>query len=252
MVNILICGANGKMGAKVKENLKDFESAKAVCGVDLKEDFSDANFKIYSSFDDVKEKVDAVIDFSSPKSLPSIVKFCETKGVAAVLCSTGYSEKEKAEIKKLSEKTAVFRSANMSIGVNVLVSAVKAAAKNLYGFDVEIVEKHHNKKVDAPSGTAIMLASAVKAAHPDYKEVYGRSGIVGARDKNEIGIHSVRGGTIVGEHQVIFAGNNEVLTFSHEALSRDVFAVGAINAAVFIKDKAPGIYDMNDMLNGNA
>ena len=252
MVKIVICGAKGKMGAKVKENLKEFGDIVAVCGVDLKEDFSDKDYPVYSDFSKITESADAVVDFSSPKTLPKIVEFCSERNLPAVLCATGYTEEDISSIKKLSEKVAVFRSANMSIGVNVLLNAVKAAAKNLYGFDMEVIEKHHNKKVDAPSGTAIMLVNALKEVYPQSKEVYGRQGNVGARNKNEIGVHAVRGGTIVGEHQVIFAGNNEILTFTHEALSRDVFAVGAINAAKFICDKPAGIYDMNDMISGNA
>lgn len=249
MIKVLICGAKGKMGAKVKEILNGDVSATAVCGVDIAEDFSDKNFPVYADFKSVKENVDVLIDFSSPKSLPFIAEYCAKNAVPAVLCATGYSEEDIKTANELSEKTAVFRSANMSLGVNVLINAVKAAAKNLYGFDIEIIEKHHNSKKDAPSGTAVMLADAVKSVYPEKTEVYGRHGIVGARKENEIGIHSVRGGTIVGEHQVIFAGKDETLTFSHEAISRGVFAEGAVKAAKFLIGKGAGRYDMNDLLN---
>ena len=248
MIRIIICGAKGRMGAKVKEILCSGD-ARAVCGVDIKEDFSDRQFPVYASFSGVKEKADVVIDFSSPKSLAGVYDYCVKTATPVVLCSTGYSEEDLKKIDELSAKVAVFRSANMSLGVNVLINAVKSAAKTLYGFDVEIIEKHHNKKKDAPSGTAVMLSDAIKSVYPEKTEVYGRHGLVGERNKDEIGIHSVRGGSIVGEHQVIFAGNDEILTFSHEALSRNVFAEGAVKAAKFIFGKPAGLYDMEDLLN---
>ena len=152
------------------------------------------------------------------------------------------------KIKDASKKVALFRSANMSIGVNAIISAVKEVAKKLYGFDIEIIEKHHHNKVDAPSGTALMLADAVKEVMPEKFYVYGREGIVGKRNENEIGIHAVRGGSIVGEHDVIFAGESETVTISHEATDRAVFASGAVRAAIYLKDKKVGLYNMDDVL----
>lgn len=249
MINILISGANGKMGKKVLEASLLSQNVKAVCGVDLIENLSNSDFPIYSSFDSVKEKVDVVIDFSSPKTLDSIIDFTTKTGANVVLCSTGFTAEQIEQINAISNKVAVFRSANMSLGVNVLIDLVKKAAKALYGFDVEIIEKHHNQKVDAPSGTALMLADAVKEECPEKFYTYGREGIVGKRDVNEIGIHAVRGGTIVGEHDVLFASNAETVTLSHQATDRAVFASGAIKAAEFIADKKQGLYNMSDVIN---
>ena len=166
-----------------------------------------------------------------------------------MLCSTGYTPEDLEKINATSKTNAIFRSANMSLGVNVLIELVKTAVKNLAGFDIEIIEKHHNQKVDAPSGTALMLADAVKDVDNDKFYVYGRNGIVGKRDANEIGIHAIRGGNIVGEHDVIFAGNDEVITLSHHASDRKVFAFGAVKAAKFICGKKNGLFNMTDILN---
>lgn len=250
-MKIIICGALGRMGTKIRENALNSSDVVPVAGVDIKE--ADINgFKVYDCFDKITEKADAIIDFSSRTTLPALLSYCVKSNTPAVLCSTGYTEDDIAAVKSASEKVALFRSANMSLGVNVLIEAVKFAAKRLYDFDVEIIEKHHNRKADAPSGTAIMIKDGIKEVFPDKTEVYGRHGIVGARTKKEIGIHAVRGGTIVGEHQVIFAGDNESLTFTHNAESRDVFAAGAIAAAKFISKKEKGLFDMKDLLQDNA
>ena len=250
-MNIVICGALGKMGTKIRENALKSADIIPLCGVDRAA--ADINgFKIYDSFDKITEKADVVIDFSAKATLPAVLDYCVKTHTPAVLCSTGYDRADVAAVKAASEKVAIFRSANMSLGVNVLIEAVKFAAKRLYDFDIEIIEKHHNKKADAPSGTAIMIKDGIKEVLPDKTEVYGRHGMVGARDKKEIGIHAIRGGTIVGEHQVIFAGDNESLTFTHNAESRDVFAAGAIAAARFIAGKGNGLFDMKDLLGENA
>lgn len=249
MIKLLISGAKGKMGKKVYEACLGDSDIKAVCGVNIDEDFSNPDYPIYSSFANVKEEVDVIIDFSSPLALGGLLEFATKNGVPAVLCSTGYSEDDLANIKKASEKIAIFRSANMSLGVNVLIRAVKQVTSALSGFDIEIIEKHHNQKADAPSGTALMLANAVKEILPENYYVYGREGITGKRDKKEIGIHAIRGGNIVGEHDVIFAGENETLTFSHHASDRSVFANGAIKAAKYIANKKQGLFDMNDLLS---
>ncbi len=250
MVNILISGANGKMGKKVLEACLLNSNVTAVCGVDIKEDLSCQNFPIYGSFDSVKEKIDVIIDFSSPLALNSILDFAKKNGCGAVLCSTGYSKEEIEKINLASKDIAIFRSANMSLGANVLIEAVKKVTALLGDFDIEIIEKHHNQKVDAPSGTALMLADAVKEIITDKFYTYGREGKVGKRQEKEIGIHAIRGGNIVGEHDVLFAGLNETVTLSHTATDRSVFAIGAVKAASFIADKHSGLFNMQDLING--
>ncbi len=248
MINVLICGASGRMGKKVFEALSVESDIKAVCGVDRFEDLSNASFPVYAGFDKVKEKVDVIIDFSSPMSLDGILDYSIAKSVPCILCSTGYTDKHIGKVEQASKKVALFRSANMSVGVNAILDLVKKAALALYGFDIEIIEKHHHNKVDAPSGTALMLADAVKEALPEKFYVYGREGIVGKRNPDEIGIHAIRGGNIVGEHDVIFAGESETVTISHQATDRAVFAAGAVRAAKFIIGKKPGLYNMQDVL----
>ncbi len=250
MVNILINGANGRMGKKVFEACSISNNVNAVCGVDLVGSFSNPNFPIYDSFQSVKEKVDVIIDFSAPASLDGVLAFALKNNCNAVLCSTGYTEEHIDKINKASENIAIFRSANMSLGVNILIDLVKKASRALADFDVEIIEKHHNQKVDAPSGTALMLADAVKEVQKDKFYTYGREGIVGKRNANEIGIHAVRGGNIVGEHDVLFAGNFETITLSHQATDRSVFASGAVNASIYLAGKENGIYNMTDLING--
>ncbi|MBQ9734723.1 MAG: 4-hydroxy-tetrahydrodipicolinate reductase [Clostridia bacterium] len=250
MINVLISGANGRMGRKVFESALNSQNVKAVCGVDLFENFTNPNYPVYTSFKSIKEKIDVVIDFSAPSSLDNILEFCLANGVPAVLCATGYTDEQVQKVKVASEKVALFRSGNMSLGVNALIDLVKKAAVALGGFDVEIIEKHHNQKVDAPSGTALMLADAVKEVQEDKYYTYGRQGICGKRDKNEIGIHAVRGGGIVGEHDVIFASGFETVTLSHQATDRSVFADGAIKAAEYIANKKTGLYNMSDVING--
>ena len=250
MVNVLINGANGRMGKKVFEACALSQNVKAVCGVDLIGNLSNADVPIYDSFDCVKENIDVIIDFSAPASLDAVLGFATKVKCNAVLCSTGYTEEHITKIEKASEKVAIFRSANMSLGVNVLIDLVKKASMALYGFDVEIIEKHHNQKVDAPSGTALMLADAVKEVQTEKHYSYGREGIVGKRDVNEIGIHAIRGGNIVGEHDVIFAGNFETVTLSHQATDRSVFANGAVKAAEYLANKTNGTFNMTDLVNG--
>ena len=251
-MNLLISGALGRMGKKVYEASVADGILTPVCGVDRFENFSDKNFPIYDSYSKITEKVDVIIDFSAPATLPSLLEFAIKNNVPAVLCATGYQQTEIDAIKEASKKIAIFRSANMSLGVNILIDLVKKASVALAeGFDIEIIEKHHNQKVDAPSGTALMLADGVKEVLPEKFYSYGRQGIVGKRDKNEIGIHAIRGGNIVGEHDVIFAGENETITLSHSAQDRGVFANGAIKAAKFLVGKKPSIYNMSDVINQN-
>lgn len=249
MINLLISGANGRMGKKVFEASLNSQNIKAVCGVDIKSDCSNKDFPVYDSFSKVKEKIDIVIDFSAPATLDSILEYCLANKVPAVLCATGYTAEQVQKVKEYSNKIALFRSGNMSLGVNVLIDLVKKATVGLEGFDIEIIEKHHNQKVDAPSGTALMLADAVKEVDSEKFYTYGREGIVGKRDKNEIGIHAVRGGGIVGEHQVIFASGFETITLTHQATDRSVFADGAIKAAEYLVTKKTGLYNMSDVIN---
>ena len=249
MINLLISGANGRMGKKVFESAQKNANVKAVCGVDLVCDCKNVDFPIYDCFDKVKEKVDVVVDFSAPTNLNNILAFCLKNNVPAILCATGYSDEQIASIVEASKKVPLFRSGNMSLGVNSLIDLVKRATSSLAGFDIEIIEKHHNQKVDAPSGTALMLADAAKQSAPEKFYTYGRNGIVGKRDANEIGIHAVRGGGIVGEHQVIFASNFETITLTHQATDRSVFADGAIKACEFIVNKPVGLYNMTDVIN---
>lgn len=250
MVNILISGALGRMGKKVFEACAESANVKAVCGVDVKNNFDNPAYPVYDEIGKAKEHVDVVVDFSAPASLDGILKFCISNKIPAVLCATGYTDADVAKIKEASKKIAVFRSGNMSLGVNVLIDLVKKAVAALYGFDAEIVEKHHNQKIDAPSGTALMLAEGIKEVCPEKYFSYGREGIVGKRDKNEIGIHAVRGGNIVGEHEVIFAGNFETITLTHQATDRSVFAQGAIKAAEYVANKKIGLFNMSDVISG--
>ena len=249
MTKIILCGCNGKMGGVVAETVRNNDECEIVCGVDA---FGENNydFKTVKSFSEIGERADVIIDFSNPATLDDLLSYAVDKKVPAVICTTGYSTEQVAKIKKASEDIPVFYSGNMSLGVNLLIELSKQAAKVLGAdFDIEIVEKHHNLKVDAPSGTALMIADGISGElerEPQY--VYDRHSFRKKRTKNEIGIHSVRGGTIVGEHDVIFAGHDEVVTLSHQSQSKGLFATGAVNAAVFLKDKLPGMYDMSMML----
>lgn len=247
-IKILICGICGKMGGNVLSLLAEDETAEAVCGVDPYG--KPLSVPVYKSFSEVTENVDVIIDFSSAENLKERLEFAESRKIGIVLGSTGFTAEDNALINEYAKKIAVFKTANLSLGVNLMQTLVKAAAKVLGdNFDVEIVERHHNLKKDAPSGTALMLADSVNEAFDEKKRyVEGRSGIVGAREKSEIGIHAVRGGTIVGEHEVMFAGEDEILTISHSARSKRVFAAGAIRAAKFLKNRAPGKYEMKDLL----
>lgn len=249
MINVLLSGACGKMGRNVANCLMNDTEAKVVCGVDIAEEYS--SFPVYHSFDDVSIIPDVIIDFSNVAVLDKLLKFATEHRIPAVLAVTGYNEEQIDAIKNASKVIPVFFTANMSLGVNLLCSLAKKAAKILSAdFDIEIIEKHHNQKLDAPSGTALMLANAVNDVLDDkYTYEYDRHSKRVKRTKNEIGIHSIRGGTIVGEHDVIFAGRDEVITLSHQATSKEVFAVGAIRAAKFLCNKAPGLYDMYDILS---
>ncbi len=249
MRKVLISGCSGKMGRVIASVIDSREDCKTVAGVDLfTQPYGD--FPIYKTFDQVEGDVDVIIDFSNPAALDGLLTYAVNKKVPVVVSTTGFTKEQIQQIHEAAEKIPVFFSFNMSLGINLLVELSKKAAQVLGGqFDIEIVEKHHNQKIDAPSGTAIMLADAINHTLNDqYRYVYDRHSQRKKRDKNEIGMHSVRGGTIVGEHEVIFAGRDEVITLSHSAFSKEVFAVGSVNAAMFLADKGPGLYQMSDLL----
>ncbi len=245
---VLLCGACGKMGGNVLELLKEDSEAVAVCGVDLYP--REIGIPVYTSFAEVKESADVIVDFSSPIGLAERLEYAKVNGMGIVLASTGFTAEDLALVATYAKEIPVFKTANLSLGINLMQALIKTAAEVLgEGYDVEIIEKHHNLKKDAPSGTALMLADSLNEAYGgDMQYVNGRDGIVGARTKKEIGIHAVRGGTIVGEHEVMFAGEDEIITLSHSARSKRVFAVGAIRAAKFLKGKAAGMYEMKDLL----
>ena len=247
-VRIILCGACGKMGGNVLSLLNEDDGAKAVCGVDLYP--KEIGIPVYKSFSDIQEQADVIIDFSSPVGLSERLEYAKTHNLGIVLASTGFTAEDLELIDSYASSVAVFKTANLSLGVNLMQALVKAAAQVLGDqFDIEIIEKHHNLKKDAPSGTALMLAESVNEAFENKKDyVNGRNGIVGARTKSEIGIHAVRGGTIVGEHEVMFAGEDEIITISHSARSKRVFAAGAIRAAKFVCGKGAGKYEMKDLL----
>ena len=248
-VKILISGANGKMGHAVAAAVSGREDCKVSAGVDLYTK-PYADFPIFEKLSDVTEKPDVVIDFSNPAILDDLLDYCLVNGVPCVLATTGYSEEQIAKIRKASASIPVFFSFNMSLGINLLVQLAKKAVSILGGqFDIEIVEKHHNQKIDAPSGTAIMLADAINGElNNEYHYVYDRHSQRQKREPKEIGMHAIRGGTIVGEHDIIFAGHDEVITLSHSAASKEVFAVGAVNAAVFLAKQDAGMYDMSQLM----
>ncbi|MEE1049576.1 MAG: 4-hydroxy-tetrahydrodipicolinate reductase [Clostridia bacterium] len=249
MTNILLCGAGGKMGHAVARAVADADNAVITAGFDINVP-ADVDFPVYTSLTDVKEKVDAIIDFSHPSMTNEILDFAKTTGTPAVICTTGLSGEQMANIEQTSKEVAVFFSANMSLGVNLLIDLVKRAAKILEdNFDIEIIEKHHNQKLDAPSGTALAIANAIAdTVSYEAEYTYDRHSVRKKRDKSEIGIHAVRGGTIVGEHSVIFAGCDEVIEVKHSAASKEVFAVGAVKAAEFLKGKPAGLYAMKDLI----
>lgn len=246
---IIICGACGKMGGNVLELLKTDDEAVAVAGVDLYP--KEIGIPVYKTFSEVREEADVIIDFSSAENLKERLDYAKNNGLGIVLASTGFTADDLSLVEEYSKTTSIFKTANLSLGVNLMQALCKTAAEVLgEAYDVEIIEKHHNLKKDAPSGTALMLADTVNESFNNEKQyVNGRDGIVGARKKSEIGIHAVRGGTIVGEHDVIFAGEDEIITISHSARSKKVFAVGAIRASKFLAKKDAGMYAMKDLLS---
>ena len=243
-------GCNGHMGQVITNLLKKDTQAQIVAGIDPFDEGKN-DYPVFPSRDKCDVDADVIIDFASAKAIDGLVDYCVAKNIPAVICTTGLSEEQIEKINKASDKTAFLRSANMSLGINTLFKLLQDAAKVFApaGFDIELVEKHHNQKLDAPSGTALALADSIKeVVGEDYYYKYDRTKERAKRDAREIGISAVRGGTIVGEHEVIFAGEDEVIEFKHTAYSKAVFAKGAIEASKFLADKRTGMYDMTDVI----
>ena len=251
MQKIIISGCCGHMGRVVADICAGDPDVEVTAGIDILGQPMDG-FPVFPSPAACTAQADAVIDFSHPAALNGLLDFCAAHKLPIVLATTGYSEEQLTQIDEAAKIIPVFRSANMSLGINVLLDLVKRAAALLGdGFDVEITERHHSRKLDAPSGTALMLADAAAAALPyEAQYVYDRYSVRKPRDRREIGISSLRGGTIVGDHSVVFAGRDEVVEFTHHAASREVFAVGAVKAAKFLAGvDAPGMYDMSSLIH---
>ena len=250
MVKIIMHGCNGHMGQVISDIVEKDPDAEIVAGIDIA-DQGKNSYPVFTDIDACQTEADAIIDFSSAKATDKLLEYSAARQIPVVLCSTGLSEEQLAKVEETSRKVAVLKSANMSLGINTLLKLVQDAARVLAaaGFDMEIVEKHHRLKVDAPSGTALALADSLnEAMDSKYHYVYDRSQKREKRDDKEIGISAVRGGTIVGEHEVIFAGQDEVIEFKHTAYSKAIFGKGAVEAAKFIAGKPAGRYDMSDVI----
>ncbi len=246
---IILSGCNGTVGRVITERISLRDDCEIVAGIDINAAPND-NYEVFTSPNKVTATADVIIDFSHPSALTALLGMAQKRKLPIVVCTTGLSQEQLNDLKKAAANIAVFNSGNMSLGINLLMNLAKKAAAVLgQDFDIEIIEKHHNRKLDAPSGTALMLADAInETLEQPYRYEYDRHAKREKRSKTEIGIHSVRGGTIVGEHEVLFAGPDELITLSHSARSRDIFATGAINAALFLCEKLPGLYDMSDLL----
>lgn len=252
MVKMIMHGCNGAMGQTISAMANDREGITIVAGIDLQPEAKNNAYPVFASLEECHVAADVIVDFASAKAVDHLLDYCVENKMPVVLCSTGLSAEQIEKVNQCSAHTAILRSANMSLGVNTLLKLLQDAAKVLAGagFDVEIVEKHHNQKIDAPSGTALALADSVNEAMGNqYHYVYDRSATREKRDQKEIGISAVRGGSIVGEHDVIFAGQDEVVTFSHTAYSKGIFGKGALEAAMFLAKKEPGLYNMADVIN---
>lgn len=249
MTKIILNGCNGKMGQVITRLAGEDESLEIVAGFDILNN-KENEYPVFTSPDDFQGEADVVIDFSHPDSLESILSFCRKRKLPVIVCTTGLSNSQKNIMEASSKEIPVFFSANMSLGINLLIDLAKKATALLgENFDIEIIEKHHNQKIDAPSGTALAIADAIAEDMPNEAEyVYDRHISRKKRKKSEIGIHAVRGGTIVGEHTVLFAGTDEVIEIKHSAASKEIFAVGALKAAKFMKNKNAGMYSMNDLI----
>lgn len=252
MTNIILCGCGGRMGQAIIRACTESNICRIVAGVDINASSVGAacEFPVYQSISEFPSKADAIVDFSHHTALPSLAEYAQNTNTPLVIATTGHTDEEKEIMRNASQNVAVFFSGNMSIGINLLIELCRKASETLgESFDVEIIEKHHNQKLDAPSGTALMLADAIKDTRKETEYVYDRHSVRKKREVSEIGIHSVRGGTIVGEHEVLFAGTNEVISLSHSAGSREIFATGALRAAAYVAGKSAGLYNMSDLIN---
>ena len=249
MKRIILSGCNGKMGKFITDIVDSRDDCEIVAGVD-KDAVMLSNYPVFSAFSDIKCEADVIIDFSHPSVLSSLLSYVHDTKTPAVIATTGFDEKQTEMIKEAAKTRPIFFSFNMTLGINLLADLLKKATAVLAdSFDIEIIEAHHNQKIDAPSGTAIMLANAInEQLDKSYELKYDRHSVREKRPKKEIGMHAVRGGTIVGEHEVIFAGRDEIITLSHSARSKEVFAVGAVKAAVFMVGKEAGMYSMTDLI----
>ncbi len=250
MTRIIIHGCNGRMGQVVTALCREDAEVQVVAGIDISDHIRN-EYPVFQQIEDCDVEADVIIDFASAAAVGALLSYSVEHKIPVVLCTTGLFEEQNEAVRETSGKVAVLKSANMSLGINMLMDLLKKAAKVLApaGFDMEIVEKHHNQKLDAPSGTALALADSLNEALDNaYVYQYDRTKERKKRDKQEIGIQSVRGGSIVGEHEVIFAGTDEVITFTHTAYSRSIFAKGAIEAAKFLSGKPAGYYDMQDVI----
>lgn len=250
MVRAIMHGCNGHMGQVITGLIKAAAGIELVAGIDKYTGIAN-DYPVFESLEKCDVEADVIIDFSNAAAADALLTYCEKKKMPVVLCTTGLSEEQLAKIPEAAKKTAVLKSANMSLGINLLMKLLKEATKVLApaGYDMEIVEKHHNQKLDAPSGTAIALADSMNEAMDEaYHYVYDRSQERKKRDTKEIGISAVRGGTIVGEHEVLFAGTDEVIEFKHTAYSKTIFGKGAVEAAKFLAGKPAGLYDMSDVI----
>lgn len=250
MTNIILSGASGRMGHAVVKLAESMENVKIVAGFDVLP-CNDFDFPVFSDYSECNAQADVIIDFSNPANLTNVLNYAKEKKIGCIIATTGLSKEQKEELASASKEIPVFFSANMSLGINLLIDLAKRAALLLgENFDIEIIEKHHNQKLDAPSGTALAIADSLNdVLSTPHEYVYDRHAIRQKRQKSEIGIHAIRGGTIVGEHDVLFAGTDEVITISHSASSRNIFANGALKAAVYLKGKPAGYYSMKDIVS---
>ena len=250
MIRIIMHGCNGRMGRMISEIVAEDPDALIVAGIDINTEKKN-DYPVFASMEECDADADVVIDFGAASAVDGLLECCIKRNLPIVLCTTGLSDMQIAGMQAAAEKIAILKSANMSLGINLLMKILKEASNVLApaGFDIEIVEKHHRMKLDAPSGTALALANSInEARNNEYEYVYDRSQVRQKRGDKELGISAVRGGSIVGDHDVIFAGQDEVITFSHTAYSRAVFAKGAISAAKFLAGKSAGLYDMSDVI----
>lgn len=250
MVSILLSGCNGKMGKVISQAVSARNDCKIIAGIDIHAAASDSDFPVFQEASLCDISPDVVVDFSHPSVTIPLLDWACQKKIPTVIATTGLGKEQLAAIHQASSIIPVFFSANMSLGVTLLAELAKKAAHVLgYDFDVEIIEKHHNQKLDAPSGTALLLAEAVSSELPQEPQyVYDRHSKRAKRGNHEIGIHSIRGGTIVGEHEILFAGHDELITLTHTAISKEIFGTGAINAALFLPEREAGLYNMADLV----